>query len=174
MGQFEETLQSGGTEELNQLKQWLFQENIRVEIEKKELLAMQQKFMREREQFQEEMRTLNQQILAQRKRLKEDNTFFDKKMDILKNGFEALEQDRKKFEKEKARYRIETSYETAETGEMFFKGVHNPLTLKKRYKDLIKIFHPDNVCGDHDTIQAINREYEQLRSELIKKDYPAG
>lgn len=166
MGQFEETLQNGSEEELNRLKQWLFQENIRLEIERKDMLAMQQKFIKEREQFQEEMRALNQKILNERKRLKEDNVFFDKKMDILKNGFQELEQDRKKFEKEKARYRMEASYTDLDTGHMFFRGVHNPLTLKKRYKDLIKIFHPDNVCGDNDTILAINREYEQLRSEF--------
>ena len=42
----------------------------------------------------------------------------------------------------------------------------SPLALKKRYKDLIKIFHPDNVAGDKEIIQRINREYETL-----KRDY---
>ena len=46
---------------------------------------------------------------------------------------------------------------------MFFRGVDNSLALKKRYKDLIKIFHPDNVAGDNDTVQLINREYSNLR-----------
>ena len=49
---------------------------------------------------------------------------------------------------------------------MFFRGVRNPLTLKKRYKDLIKIFHPDNMAGDKDIIQRINLEYERLKRDL--------
>ena len=32
-----------------------------------------------------------------------------------------------------------------------------------KLKDLIKIFHPDNLCGDTDTIQKINKEYDLLR-----------
>ena len=49
---------------------------------------------------------------------------------------------------------------------LFFKGVSNPLTLKKRYKDLIKIFHPDNLCGDTDLLQKINKVYESLQEEI--------
>ena len=52
---------------------------------------------------------------------------------------------------------------------VFFQGVHNPLSLKKRYKDLIKIFHPDNVAGDKDVIQRINKEYERLREKYEKE-----
>ena len=48
---------------------------------------------------------------------------------------------------------------------VFFQGVTNPLALKKRYKDLIKIFHPDNLAGDKEIIQRINREYDNLKRE---------
>ncbi len=47
-------------------------------------------------------------------------------------------------------------------GDMFFSGVGNKQSLKKRYKDLIKIYHPDNLDGDKDTIQEINSEYNKL------------
>ena len=47
-------------------------------------------------------------------------------------------------------------------GEMFFSGVGSKQTLKKRYKDLIKIYHPDNLDGDKETIQEINSEYNKL------------
>ena len=40
----------------------------------------------------------------------------------------------------------------------------NEDALKKRYKDLIKIYHPDNLNGDKDTIQEINMEYEKMKS----------
>ena len=48
----------------------------------------------------------------------------------------------------------------------FFKGVTSSLGLKKRYKDLIKIFHPDNLFGDHETILKINKEYEMMKKKL--------
>ena len=48
-------------------------------------------------------------------------------------------------------------------GELFFIGVQSEIALKKRYKDLVRIYHPDNVCGDTETLQEINREYDRLR-----------
>lgn len=172
--EIEEALENGSADELDELKLWLFKENVRIEAEKKQLQELYVKFLAEKEQFQEEMKTLNHKVLMERKRLKEDELFFSKKMDILKNGFSQLEQDRKKLEKERmqaeadrsASERAQESLSTVSAVKLFFKGVSNPLTLKKRYKDLIKIFHPDNVCGDVDTIQLINREYEILREEL--------
>lgn len=162
------------TEDAVSFKQWLFEENIRVENEKKELNEIYLKFIDEKKQFQEEMKILNSRVLSERKRLKEESLFFDKKMAILKGGFEQLDLDRKKFEKEKQLYENEMDQARerrkgiadSEMASLFFKGVNNPLTLKKRYKDLIKIFHPDNICGDTDTIQMINREYERLREEF--------
>ena len=56
-----------------------------------------------------------------------------------------------------------------ETGEMFFMGVGNEKSLRKRYKDLIKIYHPDNLNGDTGTIQEINREYQVLMQKLEVK-----
>ena len=47
-------------------------------------------------------------------------------------------------------------------GEMFFSGVESRQSLKKRYKDLIKIYHPDNLDGDKNTVQEINSEYHKL------------
>ena len=44
-----------------------------------------------------------------------------------------------------------------------FRGAGNPLALRKRYRDLLKIFHPDNLCGDGELMQMINREYEKRK-----------
>ena len=49
------------------------------------------------------------------------------------------------------------------TPKLFFKGVDNELALKKRYRDLTKIFHPDNLNGDTDTLKHINKEYNALK-----------
>jgi len=44
----------------------------------------------------------------------------------------------------------------------YFKGVSNSAELKKRYKDLMKIYHPDNTAGDADVMRRIKAEYEEL------------
>lgn len=58
----------------------------------------------------------------------------------------------------------ETSDDTshAKNSSNFFKGVTNNEQLKKRYKDLLKIYHPDNQAGDTTISQEIQDEYEQL------------
>lgn len=173
MENFEETLVHGTEEDLQELKSWLFRENIRLVTAAKELEHMQEQFLKEKVQFQEEMKLLNHKISGERQRLKEDNLFFEKKMEILRNGFSQLDIDRRRLDKEWARLTAEkeliserTDYENRMDVSVFFQGVRNPLALKKRYKDLIKIFHPDNVAGDKDIIQRINREYENLKGDF--------
>ena len=91
--------------------------------------------------------------------------------------FVQLEAERKKLEKERiqleAERQVKTSYARAdrnmEIAEMLFQGVNSHLALKKRYKDLIKMFHPDNPAGDHEMLLVINKIYEEL-----KQDYEMG
>ncbi|MDE5932005.1 MAG: hypothetical protein K2H40_05915 [Lachnospiraceae bacterium] len=168
----EETLEEAvSEEELNKLKSWLFKENVRIISAAKELEQMQEQFQEEKEQFQEEMKALNRKMAAERQRLKDDNLFFEKKMEILKGGFTELDMDRRRLEKEWARLEAQKEvlqrpvYNSGRDVSDLFRGVKNPLALKKRYKDLIKIFHPDNVAGDKDMIQRINKEYENLKHE---------
>lgn len=140
-------------EELNKFKKWLFKENIRINTEKKS-------------------------IKEQKERLKRDHLFFDKKMQILQDGFRQLDIDRRKLEKEWTRFRMEKEYfeedvsfgaaGSKELVHQLFCGVNNQLTLKKRYKDLIKIYHPDNLAGNHDMVLLINKEYERLKAEYDK------
>lgn len=163
-----------GEKELRALKLWLFSENIRVQTEQKKLLEMKNHFLKERVQFQEEMKILNQKVTASRQRLRQDEQFFDKKMEILKNGFAQLEADRKAFEREKEAFRKREAdaarkssiHSKVEEMGVFFAGVKNQLALKKRYKDLLKIYHPDNLAGDKEMMQQISREYEHLKRQL--------
>ncbi len=163
-----------GEKELRALKLWLFSENIRVQTEQKKLLEMKNHFLKERVQFQEEMKILNQRVTASRQRLRQDEQFFDKKMEILKNGFAQLEADRKAFEREKEAFRKREAdaarkssiHSKVEEMGVFFAGVKNQLALKKRYKDLLKIYHPDNLAGDKEMMQQISREYEHLKRQL--------
>lgn len=179
----EKTLVHGNEEELNNLKSWLFSENIRLELERqslkekeKALLEFEEdlesrklNFIREKQTFQRDSDLLKHKITTERQKLAQDNLFFDKKMDILKSGFADLEADRRKFEREKEEFykRMEAgqgrySSFADETGSVFFKGVTNILSLKKRYRDLCKIFHPDNIAGDKNMFNVITEEYEKL------------
>lgn len=172
MNRVEEVLVQGSEEELQELKAWLFRENIRLEASSKKLKDMEEQFLKEKVQFQEEMKVLNRKMAGERQRLKEDNLFFEKKMEILQSGFSQLDIDRRRLDKEWARLAAEKEllgersvYDGGLDVSVFFQGVRNPLALKKRYKDLIKIFHPDNLAGDKDVIQSINREYEDLKGD---------
>ncbi len=171
--EFEKTLVTGDEEQLNELKSWLFQENIRLENGKLELRNMEEKFNAERTRFQTEMREVNQRLVIERKRLKQDELFFEKKMDILRNGFAQLDEERRALEKERIQLSAEKSAQekqnrsarSEELAEMLFQGVNSQLALKKRYKDLLKMFHPDNIAGDTEMVIVINRVYEILKQE---------
>ena len=113
-------------------------------------------------------------IALERDRMQYEETFFEKKMDILKSGFAQLEADRIKLERDKMsfeadrhaadRYSSHIVYE--DMAGSLFAGVNNFLALKKRYRDLLKIFHPDNMCGDHEMVTLITKDYERLRAEI--------
>jgi hypothetical protein len=169
---FEEVLVYGSKEELEELKSWLFYENIRIEAARDSLHQTEQKFVAERKQFQEEMKELNHRLVQEKKRLKEDTAFFDKKMEILKSGFSQLDMDKRKLEKDRQQFikqkeaaMLDIGHSRSDTVDYLFCGATNPLALKKRYKDLIKIFHPDNLAGDHEMVVAISKYYEKKRRE---------
>lgn len=158
-------------EDISELKTWLFEENIRLQAAREELCRLQEQVEQEKKKFESDMHKLGRQMETDRKRLEQESHFFDQKMQILQSGFAQLDEDRRKFQKEKTRFEAkkevyrdeQTSYQRSEMAEMLFRGVNSLLALKKRYKDLIKMYHPDNVAGDHEMVQIINREYEELR-----------
>lgn len=162
-----DNLNSMSEEELKSLRRFLFEERISLMSERKNLDDSYEKFLEERLSFREEMKELNSRVLAERKRLKEEESFFDKKMMILQNGFAALEMDRKSFEREKNASKNK-SYGYMNSGDVsgLFSGVSSYLGLKKRYKDLMKIFHPDNLDGDERMVLAIKEEYERLKERF--------
>lgn len=169
-------LEDGLTEDgLQELKTWLFRENIRLMTASAELDEQREKFEQEKDQFKEEMKTLNRKMNAEQSRIRKDSQLVGEKLEIIKDGFQKLDMDRRRLDKEWARLAAEKEFleerglydSGPETG-IFFGGVKNLLMLKKRYKDLTKIYHPDNVAGDTEIIQRINREYERLKREYEK------
>lgn len=47
-------------------------------------------------------------------------------------------------------------------GTSYFAGVNDKKSLKKRYHDLLKIYHPDNQNGDSSVSKQIQEEYDSL------------
>ena len=52
-----------------------------------------------------------------------------------------------------------------EVNDVLFRGADNILLLKKRYKDLMKMFHPDCLGGDTEMVKALNKTYDKLIGE---------
>lgn len=172
---WEEIIKTESTEELKAAKLWLFQENMRLKQERSELDQARDKFLEERVKLRDELDALNRRTVMERKRLKEESLFFEKKMAILQDGFRQLEEDRKKLERErkllteesvrqKERDSVEDSADFTAV-QLLFRSVNNPLALRKRYRDLIKIFHPDNLSGDGELAGQINKEYLKRKQE---------
>ena len=172
---WKEIAETDDIEKLKEAKLWLFRENIRIENEKKELNITRERFLNERVVFQRELDSLNKRTVQERQRLKEENLFFEKKMDILKDGFRQLEADRKALENKKRLMEEESRKAlgkgtdgtgSEEIAKRLFKGINNILVLRKRYRDLVKIYHPDNIFGDEELVQMINKEYIRRKEEL--------
>lgn len=51
-------------------------------------------------------------------------------------------------------------------GTSYFAGVNDVKSLKKRYHDLLKIYHPDNENGDSAVSRQIKEEYEALSNQF--------
>ncbi len=171
---WDEVNRAENIDELRNIKLWLFQENIRLENERKELALSQEKFVNERVKLRQELDELNRKTLMERKRLKEETLFFEKKMAILQDGFKHLDEDRQSLERQKQEFAAEKLSVARQAGRgpvseeavrLLFRGANNSLALRKRYRDLVKIFHPDNMFGDEELVQMINREYMRRREE---------
>ena len=78
---------------------------------------------------------------------------FKQKLEILEGGFRSLCKEREDFETEKENFRgrfaaagsarSDSINVSAYRNGVFFNGVDNVLALKKRYRDLLKIFQND-------------------------------
>lgn len=137
--------------QLAELKTWFFKENIRLNEER-------------------------EAIDRERERMKRENELFEKKLDVLKKELYKLAVEKKSLEQERIRLQFmqerlkkeAAAVPAAQKGglSLLFSGVGNEAALKKRYRDLLKIFHPDNMNGDTDAVQYINREFNNLRKKM--------
>lgn len=180
---------SSTSEEVDALKQLLFHENVKLNIAQTELLKEEDRLRKERKSIAEdrsklelerkqltiEMNYLKQQVQFERKRLRDEKFVIETQTNLLKRAYESLETDREqvaqaRMRNERDRQTIahmqDNLHEKQYSSGMFFRGVTNEVALKKRYKDLMKIFHPDNSSGDHEILLHIQHEYEELKHRL--------
>ncbi len=119
---------------------------------------------------------LEREKKTERDRMSREKDLFDMKWKVLETETQKLADDKKKFEREKAFYSKVLKFNEENDGQseteqiagaqIFFIGVGSEKSLKKRYKELLKIYHPDNLDGDTGTIQEINREYDELCKKM--------
>lgn len=90
------------------------------------------------------------------------NEFFEKKKlyRIRSYNHDFMEQ----FSEEKEKKAEKNT--SAEIPIVYFAGVNDLDALKKRYHDLLKIYHPDNQNGDTMASQQIQEEYEYLMAKI--------
>lgn len=161
----EEIILNGTEDELAQLRIWLFKESVRLENQESALCEKYARLEEEERAFKERMDALEKKLENAGKKLNNDKALFDQRLRILNNGFDQLNADKKKLESEFIRLERERAYQREDEYDaldLLFRGVNSALTLKKRYKDLMKMFHPDNISGDSYMVQLINQEYSAL------------
>ena len=132
-----------------------------------------QQFETERREFEREKSEFAMRRRVEAGRAEQEKHLFEMKWKILEEEVKKLADEKQHFEKQRDFYRFVNEHENAArnadnstpriAGDLFFVGVESKQALKKRYKDLIKIYHPDNVAGDTGTLQEINREYDRLQ-----------
>ena len=161
----EDILLNGDMDELAKLKLWLFKESVRLENKESALAEQYEKLEAEELAFKERMDKEERKLENATKKLANEKALFDQRLSILNHGFEQLSVDKKKLQAEHIRLEREKACQRQneyDALDLLFRGADNPLAIKKRYKDLMKMFHPDNVCGDEDMVQLINEEYSAL------------
>lgn len=167
-----ERLEASGEGELGELKLWLFKESIRISNEKHELEMAKRDFLNERENTREENRRYEEHLNVRQRQIRREEELIDKKHELIKKGFADLDRDRQALAAREAalsereeRFEEKTAGAAADASAILFKGADNILLIKKRYKDLMKMFHPDCLGGDTEMVKSLNRTYDRLIGE---------
>jgi len=175
-------------EDVKEIKSWMFQEQVRIQTRRDELMEFNHELTQMRRELEREREDLNAREKALKKRYENNESLIAKELKIIEDAYRQLELDKKalecerlNFEHEKSKYRKQKmsgsgrsnahqygGASDAYDGTSFFRGVDSELALRKRYKELLKIFHPDNKCGDTKTLIKIQTEYDSLRSQYYE------
>lgn len=146
-------------------------ESDRLRKERQDILDERRQLIKDQIELRRKLDEYASRRKLDEKMMKSQKDLFDKKFKILEIELQKLAEEKARLEKEKNFYKAvhatldqEKSKDPGEV-KMLFRGIDNLNDLKKRHKDLIKIFHPDNVNGDTSVIQEINRQYDELKAK---------
>ena len=155
---------------------WRKDEIEQIENKKKNIRRMRREMDLEREELVMMRESNDRWHEMEVARQQNEERLLDMKRQILEKELYKLAEEKRLFNQKRKFYeQVDTYQRTSQIqrkkqaivrGEMFFVGVTNVSSLRKRYKDLLKIYHPDNKYGDTDTIQEINREYQRLSEKI--------
>lgn len=191
MTEFEESRtdsEEATIEDVKEIKSWMFQEQVRIQARRDELMEFNHELVQMRHELEREREDLNAREKALKKRYENNEALIAKELKIIEDAYRQLDLDKKalecerlNLEHEKNKYRKQKmsgsnrsnahqygGASDAYDGTSFFRGVDSELALRKRYKELLKIFHPDNKCGDTKTLVKIQTEYDSLRSQYYE------
>ncbi|MDE6917898.1 MAG: hypothetical protein K2P39_14005 [Lachnospiraceae bacterium] len=181
----EELLRAEAPDDIKKMKTWMFQEQVRIQAKRDELQEINRELQDLKRKLERDKNALELREKMIEKRFDDNEVFIAKKKKIIEDAYQQLALDRKalecermNFEHERNKYRRQkmsgskSSHAQYESGHYentsFFRGVDNDMALRKRYKELLKIFHPDNKCGDTKTLLLIQTEYESLKSRYYE------
>ena len=166
MRDFDERLMKAETsDEVKKLKLWMFQEQVKIQAKKDELDELSHKLQEEKRTLERDRNALDIKIKTENKRFDQNEIFMSKKQQIIENAFAKQKLHSKANSDSMGAGTFENNY----CGScVFFRGVDNELALRKRYKELLKIFHPDNRCGDTKTLLLIQKEYEKMKRQYYE------
>lgn len=174
-----ERIENATEDELKEMKLWLFQENIRIRNERLELRELRESLEEDRRQQLEDQRLYLEHLSLERQQVRREEELVAEKLEVIKRGFEELDYDRRQLKAREeqmnarevaldAKLKYSYTAESPEVADVLFKGVNSYLSLKKRYKDLMKMYHPDALAGDNEMVLAINRVYDKLKAQYEK------
>ena len=172
-----ERLESADSDGLGEIKLWLFKESIRLRDERQELEFSRADFLQEQENIREENRRYEEHLSTKSKQLVRQEELIEQKHQVIKRGFEELDRDRQALNARESsvnareaelnkKIEANRSLDCREINDVLFRGADNILLLKKRYKDLMKMFHPDCLGGDTEMVKLLNRTYDRLLMEV--------
>lgn len=161
-------------DEVMAYQQWFFKKTVELEHDRRILDNDKRKFELQRNKLERERKDFCRQKEADARFRAQEERLLQMKQQVLEEELKKLANEKQHLERQRAFFnRVKQYQQKQETpaaptrqrtvkGDLFFIGVDNEKALKKRYKDLIKIYHPDNASGDTETLKEINREYHRL------------
>lgn len=162
----EEEFDRGQAEEK---RKWLFREKVRLEQQRKELEKEWAQLEQHKKEFERNQEIAETRHRFEKRQIDQEKRLFELKWRVLEDELIRLAKDKRKIEQEKKACRElkASQYSRKMNYELFFVGVNNKQSLKKRYRELLKIFHPDNADGDKTVLQEINRQYDNLKKIFV-------